>query len=223
MIAGGPQEPFDSPMNQHASKNAKTWLSPLSFILKKLIASDESFASAVQTLAGKTILFHVDGLNIHLFASFHVGDITLSHELPSYVETADVSLRGRVKDFIALAKQQRDGQSMSAGQVEIQGDLHTAQAVQNLFKSVDLDLEEVLARATNDSFAYGVGSFVRRAARGVRQGLAALEQDLGEYIQYEKRLTPSASELDDFARAVDELAVDVDRLELRIEQFNKLK
>lgn len=208
-------------MNQHANKNSKTWLSPLSFMLRKLIASDETFASAVQALAGKTILFHVDGLEIHLFATFHVGEITLSHELPSYVESADVSLRGRVKDFIALAKQQRDGQSMSAGQVEIQGDLHTAQAAQNLFKSIDLDLEELLARATTDSFAYGVGSFVRRAARNTRQGLASLEQDLGEYIQYEKRLTPSASEIDDFVQAVDELAVDTERLELRIKQFSK--
>lgn len=207
-------------MEQHANKNSKTWLSPLSFLLRKLIASDETFASAVQALAGKTILFHVDGLEIHLFATFHVGEITLSHELPSYVESADVSLRGRVKDFIALAKQQRDGQSMSAGQVEIQGDLHTAQAAQNLFKSVDLDLEEVLARATSDSFAYGVGSFVRRAARNTRQGLASLEQDLGEYIQYEKRLTPSASEIDNFVQAVDELAVDAERLELRIKQFS---
>ena len=208
-------------MNQHRENIQGPWLTPLSFALKKLIANDEAFAEGVVTLYGKTILFDVQGLGVQVYATFQNNEIRLQHDLPLSVDKVDVVLNGRLKDFIALAKQQRNGQSMGAGQVEIQGDLQTAQAVQDLFKRVEIDFEEILARATSDAFAYGVGSIARRAFINVRQGIGALEKDFGEYLQYEKRLTPSADELNGFTRAVDELAVDVERLELRIKKLSQ--
>ena len=209
------------PMNLHDPAQTKPWLTPLSFALKKLIANDVGFAQRVRELNGKTILLHIDGLDIHLYAIFQGNGITLSHELPVYIDNPDVSLRGRINDFIALAKQQRDGQSIGAGQVEIQGDLHTAQTVQNLFKEIDIDFEEIIARSTSDSFAYAVGSLVRRTVSNIRRGVLAIEQDVGEYVQYEKRLTPTACELTEFAQAVDELAIEVERLESRIRNFSR--
>ena len=199
------------------------WLAPLAFALKKLIANDEVFAAAVNDLNGKTILFHIEGLEILTFASFRHEEILLNSELPTHLETPHVTLRGRVKDFIALAKQQRSGQSVSAGQLEIQGELHTAQAVQDLFKNVDIDFEQIIASATNDAFAFGVASFARRTFSKLTQGVQALEKDFGEYIQYEKQLTPDASEMEEFSNGVDELAVAVERLELRIEKFSRTR
>lgn len=214
---------FESEHQGNTGSTDIPWLLPLAFALKKLIANDEVFAAAVRDLNGKTILFHLQGLEILTFASFHDEEIVLNAELPLHLDGPHVTLRGRLKDFIALAKQQRSGQSVSAGQVEIQGDLHTAQAVQDLFKNVDIDFEQIIASATNDAFAFGVASFARRTFGKLAQGVQALEKDFGEYVQYEKRLTPDAIELEEFSAAVDELAVATERLELRIKQFTQAR
>lgn len=196
-----------------------SWLSPLNYAIDRLMSADDLFAERVRELNGKTVLLHIDGLDLRIYASFHTTGVSLDQIKPSEIDKVDVTLRGKVKDFIALAKNQRAGQSMSAGQVEIQGDLHTAQRVQDLMRDVDIDLEEIIARATNDAFAYGLGSFARRSISGVRKGLQALEQDVGAYLQYEKQLTPSSQELSAFADEVDDLALAVERLESRINRL----
>lgn len=193
-----------------------SWLSPLNYAIKRLLLVDELFAERARELSGNTVLLHVENIDIQIYASFRADGVFLDSVQPIEVEKVDVTLRGKVKDFVALAKNQRAGKSMSAGQVEIQGDLHTAQRVQDLFRDIEIDFEEVIARATNDSFAYGIGSFARRSIDGMRKGFQALEQDVGVYLQYEKQLTPTQDELSTFAKEVDDLALAVERLESRM-------
>ncbi|MGR8948868.1 MAG: ubiquinone biosynthesis accessory factor UbiJ [Gammaproteobacteria bacterium] len=203
------------------ARKSLPWLAPLNFAIERFIAADELLAQRVSELSGKTILFHIEGVDIQIYASFRENHVFLSRTMPIEVEKVDVSLRGKPKDFIALAKNQRSGQSLSAGQVEIQGEIHTAQRVQDLFEDIDIDFEQMLARATNDAFAYRVGSLARRGLSEIRKGLRSFEQDLGEFVQYEKRLTPSRDELVEFSQGVDDVALEVERLESKIRQLGK--
>jgi ubiquinone biosynthesis accessory factor UbiJ len=201
-------------------------LGPVEFAVNRLLSTDEKARTEILALDGKIILIGIDGLNIELFASFVFGRVMLSHEYPrgdlgnpANPSKVDVQLRGKIKDFVALIKNQRDGESVSAGQVEIQGDLATAQRVQNLLRNLNVDIEEIVAQATSDAFAYRLGRVARSSFGLIKNGLKGLEEDIGNYMLYEKRVTPSQQELSDFAGRVDDVTLGVERLGSRIEKL----
>lgn len=215
-------------MTNTNSRNQNLWtlLSPIEYALNQVLLADENAAQEVFALEGKTILLHINGLNWETYLSFLHGKVSLSRECPQNEDdgmpaNVDVRLAGKIKDFIALAKNQREGESVSAGQVDIQGDLATAQRVQNLFRMMNIDLEEIVARATNDAFAYRLGRIASTSAKFIRDGLQGIEQDVGHYILHEKQLTPSNTELSDFSDHVDDVALRLDRLESRFQQWKR--
>lgn len=205
-------------------------LTPIEFAVNRLLSTDEKARIEISALDGKIVLIVIDGLNVKLYASFRAGHITLSDEYPQSSPgssppdpktNVDVQLRGKIKDFVALIKNQRDGESVSAGQVEIQGDLATAQRVQNLLRNLNIDIEEIVAQATSDAFAYRLGRAARNSFGLIKNGLKGLEQDIGNYMLYEKRVTPSPDELLDFAANVDDVTLRVERLGLRVEKLKR--
>ncbi|MEM7467354.1 MAG: SCP2 sterol-binding domain-containing protein [Pseudomonadota bacterium] len=183
-----------------------------------MIRRDEQMFEIAAQLEGKTVLLEIEGIGLNIYAYFSAAKLTLSRDLPDSVDAPDVTLSGKVQDFVALAKQRRDGRSMGAGQVEIQGELNTAQLVQDLLENAELDLEDLLAEFTNDAVAYRLSRFAREGFNRIKAGFDALEQDASEFIQYEQRLTPSSAELLAFSQEVDELALRVERLETRIKR-----
>ena len=206
--------------------NSPNLLSPIEHALNRLLSSDENVSAEIFGLEGKTILLHIEGLDVETYIRFRHGRLLLSKDAPTSElddskVTVDVKLTGRINDFIALAKNQRDGESVSAGQVDIQGDLATAQRVQNLIRSMHLDVEEIIAKATNDAFAYRVGRIANKGFNLIRDGLRGLEQDVGSYLLYEKQLTPSQQELLSFSKDVDDVVLRLDRVESRLQQLKR--
>lgn len=203
-----------------------TPLSPIEYALNQLLKADEATIQEVFALEGKSVLLHINGLNAEIYLTFRYGKLSLSLDRPvnkidGTEVKIDVRLAGNIKDFIALAKNQRAGESVSAGQVDIQGDLATAQRVQNLFRTLNIDIEEIVAKATNDAFAYRLGRIASKGASIIRDGLRGLEQDVGHYVLHEKQLTPSSKELDDFSDNVDDVVLRLDRFESRLRQLVK--
>ena len=209
-----------------SARNLWTLLSPIEQAVNRLLVSDEDASQEVYALDGKTILLSITGLNLEIYLTFRNGRVSLAKECPNkeFGEgpvKVDVQLSGKIKDFLALAKNQREGESVSAGQVDIQGDLATAQRVQNLFRNMHIDVEELVAKATNDAFAYRLGQVARKGFGFIRDGLKGIEQDVGSYVLYEKRVTPSRQELIDFTSDVDDIVLRVDRLDSRLQQLKR--
>lgn len=213
-------------MTNNNTFEQKLWtlLSPIEYAVNQLLKNDEATIQEIFALEGKTVLLHIDGLNLETYLRFRYGKLSLSlehpiNEIDGTKAQIDVRLAGKVKDFIALVKNQRDGESVSAGRVDIQGDLATAQRVQNLCRTMHIDVEEIVAKATNDAFAYRLGRIANQGASFLRDGLKGLEKDVGHYVLYEKQLTPSSEELSDFSDKVDELVLRLDRFESRLRQM----
>ena len=84
-----------------------------------------------------------------------------------------------------------------------------------------LDIEEIIAKATNDAFAYRVGRIASKGLGLIQNGLKGLEQDVGKYILYEKQVTPSHQELLSFSQNVDDIVLRLDRAESRLQQLKR--
>ncbi|MFT4560599.1 MAG: ubiquinone biosynthesis protein UbiJ [Gammaproteobacteria bacterium] len=213
---------FSVPDEQKTKISAltKNMIERMNDLLNRTIQDDEKTHYLLRELGRCSIAFKLRGTGSALTASIDNGSVVMSRGTES---TADVSIEGSISDFIAMARTQRDGTSLAAGKVSIQGDLATAQNVQTLIAGASFDWEELIARRTGDVVA-------RRLTRGVQSGLSwlqhahsAVERDMDEYLHYELRLLPTAREIEEFIQRGAVIAADVDRLKARIDRLHRLR
>jgi ubiquinone biosynthesis protein UbiJ len=191
----------------------------INVLLNRTIQDDEKTHHLLHELGRCSIAFKLRGTDSAVTASIQNGSVMMSRGIEG---SPDVLIEGSISDFIAMARTQRDGTSLAAGKVNIQGDLATAQNVQTLIAGASFDWEELIARRTGDVVA-------RRIARGIQSGVGwlqhvhrALERDMDEYLHYEMRLVPTAREIEEFIQRGAVVAADVDRLQARIDRLRRM-
>lgn len=102
-------------------------------------------------------------------------------------------------------------------EIQITGDTLLAQAVMELFDSMDIDWEEYLSHWTGDTAAYQIGQFSRKIKKIRKNFHKNLTQQINDYLHEEINLFPPKNELADFFTDIDILRLDADRLSAKIE------
>ncbi|MGH8595836.1 MAG: ubiquinone biosynthesis accessory factor UbiJ, partial [Gammaproteobacteria bacterium] len=131
----------------------------------------------------------------------------------------DVTLEGQVKDFVAFIRAHHAALGVPPSQLQIQGDLATAQLVQALLDDLSIDWEELLAHYLGDIAAHQVGRGIRHGLQWLSQARAAWAEDLNAYVVDETRLLPNGREVAQLAQASTTLVEEVDRLAARVERL----
>lgn len=129
----------------------------------------------------------------------------------------DARLRASLAGLAVLAS---SGGRRSHG-VHFEGDVGVIQEVRHLFSELDVDWEEPLAHLTGDVVAHQVGSAARGGSTWLRRAGETFLLNLGEYLTEERRLVPTAIELEGFVADVDRLRADADRLEARMRRLER--
>ena len=130
----------------------------------------------------------------------------------------DVRITGKLIDLLSLTRQQEVTHS---GAVNITGDLAVAREFETLLKNLNIDWEEAVSPATGDFLAHKLGNAARRLRAWARGSRTSFEEDVSEFLRYERRLVPQPGELDQFLGAIDRLRDDVERLEQRVGRMDK--
>ena len=172
-------------------------------------------------LAGKVVAMELRGINLTLFLALHIDRIEVHGE---YAGEVHARLSGTPLAFARLGLS-GDRSALHTGDVQISGDTELGQQLRDILASMDIDWEEHLSRFTGDVIAHQVGNAARTSKRWVQQSSAALLQDAGEYLQYERELLPDRVQVETFMQQVDVLRDDVERLEARVQrlQFQEKK
>jgi len=137
---------------------------------------------------------------------------TESEQLPA------VTLRGTLATFGRLGLG-AETETLNAGELDIEGDAALGQRLQRIFRNLDLDWEEPLARLFGDPIGHEVGRAARAAFNWHRQALKTFGLNTAEYLQEEARLLPVRYEVEAFLNGVDGARADVDRLAARIQRL----
>ncbi|MEQ8661445.1 MAG: SCP2 sterol-binding domain-containing protein, partial [Gammaproteobacteria bacterium] len=122
--------------------------------LNRVLALDTGAVARLARLEGRTLAVRLRERDWQAFAVVHEGQLEL-RRVPA--AAIDVTITGRVTDFVALARANRRGEAIGAGRVEIMGDLAVAQDVQALLAELDIDWDEWLAGYVGDVAAHRVG------------------------------------------------------------------
>lgn len=132
-----------------------------------------------------------------------------------YEGDVTTSVHGEVSDFAELATAQDPTAALINGRLELQGDSAPLIELQRILANLDPDWEAPLVSTLGDVAGHQVAQMLRAGFSWGRQASDSLGRQLDEYIHEEARLSPPRLELEDFYRDVQELGLQVERLESR--------
>lgn len=181
--------------------------------INRYLALDPAAMPRLADLAGRTVALELRGFELVLYLRITTDGITLLQEP---VDRPDTLLRGTPLGFARLGLGGHTAKTLFAGDVSIEGDVETGQAIKALLDELDIDWEEQLAGITGDFIAHRLGNAGRAAGKWLQHSRRTLEQDAGEYLTEELRVLPTRIEIENFSNAVDRLRMDTERLAARI-------
>jgi ubiquinone biosynthesis protein UbiJ len=191
---------------------------PLPFIEEagnRLLRLDPETLRRLGDLQGRVVCieFRDLGRRLYLHPSESGFRIATESEQPPAV-----TLRGTLATFARLGLG-AEAEALKAGELDIEGDAALGQRLQGIFRNLDLDWEEPLARLFGDPLGHELGRAARAAFAWHRQALKTFGLNTAEYLQEEARLLPVRDEVEAFLNGVDGVRADVDRLAARLQRL----
>lgn len=177
----------------------------------RYVCLDPVAAKRMGDLADKTIQLELTGWG-NLYVTPHAGGIHLKHH---YAGNPQATITGSplLLMRIALTHDQQLTQ-----QLQVQGDIHLAQAFSQILQQLDIDWEEHLSHMTGDIVAHQIGNAARGLRKWRQQFSQQLQSNFTQYLQEESRHLPPREELEDFFADIITLRQDVERLEANLQQ-----
>ena len=185
---------------------------------------DYGIADSLKRLEGASVRFNIKKLGGPADTPVSLFTLRVENGRVIFFEkiegTPDVTMTGSVFDFLALLGSQSRGEPLSAGKIELHGDLATAQEVQNVINNLDFDLDSWVAGKLGDDFAHLARKVVQSVTERTEMVYSKLERDWSEYLKYELQVVPRNQEVDEFRNDSFRLEEDLDRLDARIKNLN---
>ncbi|MBK1647066.1 ubiquinone biosynthesis accessory factor UbiJ [Rhabdochromatium marinum] len=184
--------------------------------VNRFLALDPEGAERLSDVQGQVLLIELEGFGTRLFV------VPGHHSLGLYSiydAEPDCTVRGTPAALLRLSLTDHREDEIFAGSVEMIGDNQVAQRIGDVFRNLDIDWEEPLARLFGDSVARHICQQARSTKAWAERGGETLTQNVREFLQEEGRLLPSDQELRQFLTGVDILRDDVERLAARIERL----
>lgn len=133
----------------------------------------------------------------------------------------DVTIQGPSAAYLCLALTKNVHKAGKLG-LTFEGDDDVGKAVQTLFTDLDIDWEELISKVTGDTVAHKMGSFFKDFKKMNQDIFKSFRENVTDYIQEEKRLSPSLLEVEYFYKDIEILRDDVERVSARIDLLEQL-
>lgn len=197
---------------------------PLEAAFNTWLALDEkTYGQArqrLQALQGKLIHLRISNPGFDLYFLPTAEQVRIS---TSYEALPDVSIQGSALAFMRLAQAEDSGKAMLENGIKLEGDLGLGTEFNNILREIEVDWEELLSQAVGDTIAHQAGQMARNTQGWLDQSAQAMRLNTQEYLQEEARLLPAAAELNYYYDQIDQLRMDTDRLEARLNRLGKEK
>ena len=169
-------------------------------------------------LGGKIIRFHITGLDLNLYFLPATSGIQVLGSYPNEEQggIVDATIHGSPIALIRLSTSDNAGEAMLKSDVEIEGDMQVAEKFSTILRDVNIDWEELLSKLVGDIVAHQAGQATRNVTGWLKDTSEAMQQNTAEYLSEESGLAPAEAEINEFVEQVDDIRMDVDRLEARI-------
>ena len=186
--------------------------------LNRVLRLDSTALPRLAHLSGRVIAVNCRSPALQLF-------ILPSDEglmLASHWETgADCTLRAPASSLLKLAMSKDKTSVLHGPEVELDGDSGVLLELAAILQDLELDWEYELSRWLGPVATALIGGHLRSRANWYQQGFASLNQNLAEYLSEEARTLVGEREAQARFDELDQLKLDLDRLEARFERLGR--
>lgn len=181
--------------------------------INRYVALDPEMLDKLAAFDGKVIKIEIAGTSkvLFMFPGKHGIHISVTHE-----GAVDTVLRGSPLSLFKMGMVSNAATMLLKGEVEISGDTRLGHQFKSVFSQMDIDWSEPLAELVGDTLAYQMQQSGKRLSRWGKDSVRSVATSVSEYLQEESRDVVTATELEIFNDAVDQVRNDVDRLQAKI-------
>ncbi|MDF1644073.1 MAG: SCP2 sterol-binding domain-containing protein [Pseudomonadales bacterium] len=204
------------------SKKAVKLVQRASFLLvetaiEQALKRDPVSQQRLKKLNGKRIAIETRMPDFYLVLAFDEGRIRLL----KHCDVIDAQLSCSASNLIQLLTSDNPASLLYSGEIELSGDSHLIDTMQQALAELELDWEALLATLIGDTNAHNVGNLSRTGWRWGKQRNATLVLDIEEYLKEEAQLLPPKPAASRFFSEIDQLRLDADRLQARVQRLSK--
>lgn len=184
--------------------------------LRRVLALDPDARAKLKPLEGRRVALKLKP--VEAWVGLSVVDGELKAEALAADGAADLKLATTPGALLALAAE-RQGVSLPAGRIEINGDAELARRVQKLIAQLDPDFAEPLSRVFGDVLGHQLAKGLRGAFGWLRETGQAMLLNGSEYLREESRDLVAPTEMEAFSEGVEQVRDGVARAEQRLERL----
>ncbi len=184
--------------------------------LNRVLRLDSTALPRLARLAGKVI--EIDCLKpaMKLFVLPSGEGLMLASQ---WAAPADCVLQAPASSLVQLAASRDKTAVLHSPQVDLTGDSGVLLELVAVLQDLELDWEYELQRWLGPVASQLISGHLRRDASWVRKGVTSLNQNMAEYLAEETRTLVGKHEAEARFAEIDELKLDVERLEARLERL----
>lgn len=186
----------------------------LETLLNRYLELDPESNNRLQALRDKHVAIVLDafkGITIQLHFSEEGIKINTSN-----LYTPDTIIKGKPISLVHLSFAPHQRKKFFEDDVTIEGNIEIGQKIIGLFDELEIDWEEYLSHWIGDIPAHHIGNLVKKIRNFSNKLNETFAQNINEYIHEEILLSPPKEALEDFFHDVDNLRMDADRLEAKL-------
>ena len=177
---------------------------------------DTESARRLKRLNGKTVTIEL--LPFHFIFQLEVSaakiQCHLGERLPANTKIIGTPLR-----LLSVMTTKHNRQAFFADDLKMEGDAEFGRHVIELFDDLEVDWEEHCAKVIGDVPAHHLGRALISAKHWLRKTGDSFSRDISEYLHEETHIFPPPEALNDFYNDIDQLRMDVDRMEARLRRI----
>lgn len=190
-------------------------LTSIEKILNTYLLSDTDSHKRLAAMASKSVSVELTPLQLVFVCQFNQQGVKL-HLNEDGIEP-QTKIKGSPMQLMGALVDKERRHQFFADDLTIEGDAELAQQVINLFDQVSIDWEEHASQLIGDVPAYQLSKFVGNVRGWLKKTRSNLSQDTSDFLHEEAAWFPTREELQEFFTDIDNIRMDTDRLEARIE------
>ena len=186
--------------------------------VNRILRLDSTALARMRPLTGKVIAVECASPALHLFILPSDEGLLLAAQ---WAADADCTLRAPASSLLHLALCKDKTAVLHGPQVDLEGDSHVLMELATILQDLELDWEFELSRWIGPVATALIAGHVRSRANWYQHGFASLNQNLAEYLSEEARTLVGEREAQARFDELDQLKLDLDRLEARVERLSR--
>lgn len=186
--------------------------------VNRILRLDSTALARMRPLTGKVIAVECASPALHLFILPSDEGLLLAAQ---WAADADCTLRAPASSLLHLALSKDKTAVLHGPQVDLEGDSHVLMELAAILQDLELEWEFELSRWIGPVATTLIAGHVRSRANWYQHGFASLNQNLAEYLSEEARTLVGEREAQARFNELDQLKLDLDRLEARVERLSR--